>query len=189
MITNNDILDAIAALVARAFPGEPLYRDFTPTDFQRPSNLLELSGGTFRPNFSCGAVEVRPQVTLTTFVPVDPYHQQDTAELTRRQMLLVGLFLAGYVKVKDRAPHVLDEGKLANGLDFASVSVTLSYTVDRPELMDLQRPPTMGALHIRQEVTTNGKTDQSSDLSHVFHVGQQCDSPGQQGHSGPHRAR
>ena len=27
--------------------------------------------------------------------------------------LLMGLFLPGYVKVKDRAPHVLDEGKLA----------------------------------------------------------------------------
>ena len=99
MITNNDILDAIATMVEGAFPGEPLYRDFAPTDFQRPSNLLELTGGTFSPNFSCGTVELRPQVTLTTFVKVDPYHQQDTVELIRRQMLLVGLFLPGYVKV------------------------------------------------------------------------------------------
>lgn len=156
MITNNDILDAIAALVEGAFPGEPLYRDFTPTDFQRPSNLLELSGGMFYPNFSCGTVELRPQVTLTTFVKVDPYHQQNTAELTRRQMLLVGLFLPGYVRVKDRAPHVLDEGKLANGLDFASVTIPISYTLSRDEFMELQQHPDMGALHIRQEVTTYG---------------------------------
>ena len=117
MITNNDILDAIAALVEKAFPGEPVYRDFTPADFQRPSNLVELSGGTFFPNLTCGAVELRPQVTLTTFTKTAPYHQQDTSELTRRQMLLMGLFLTEYVKVKDRAAHTLDEGKLTNGLD------------------------------------------------------------------------
>ncbi len=156
MITNNDILDAIAALVEKAFPGEPVYRDFTPADFQRPSNLVELSGGTFFPNLTCGAVELRPQVTLTTFTKTDPYHQQDTSELTRRQMLLMGLFLPGYVKVKDRAPHVLDEGKLANGLDFAAVTVTFSYVLGREEFMELQRLPDMGTLYIRQEVTTYG---------------------------------
>ena len=156
MITNNDILDAIAALVEKAFPGEPVYRDFTPADFQRPSNLVELSVGTFFPNLTCGAVELRPQVTLTTFTKTDPYHQQDTSELTRRQMLLMGLFLPGYVKVKDRAPHVLDEGKLANGLDFAAVTVTFSYVLGREEFMELQRLPDMGTLYIRQEVTTYG---------------------------------
>ena len=133
-----------------------MYRDFTPADFQRPSNLVELSGGTFFPNLTCGAVELRPQVTLTTFTKTDPYHQQDTSELTRRQMLLMGLFLPGYVKVKDRAPHVLDEGKLANGLDFAAVTVTFSYVLGREEFMELQRLPDMGTLYIRQEVTTYG---------------------------------
>lgn len=156
MITNNDIADAIAALVERAFPGEMLYRDFTPTGFQRPSNLLELSGGKFYPNFSCGAVELRPQFTLTTFVAVDAYHQQDDRSLTRRQMILLGLFLPGYIRVKDRAPHVLDRGELNNGLDYASVTVTLSYTLDREEFMELQQLPEMGELQIRQEVTTYG---------------------------------
>ena len=156
MITNNDIADAIAALVEGAFPGEPLYRDYTPTGFQRPSNLLEISGGKFYPNAGCGAVELRPQFTLTTFVEVDPYHQQDDQELTRRQMTLLGLFLPGYVKVRDRAPRVLDEGEMENGLDFAAVTVTLSYTLDRREFMEIQQAPDMGRLHIRQEVSTNG---------------------------------
>ena len=156
MITNNDILDAIGLLVAKAFPGEPVYRDYTPAGFQRPSSLLELSGGKFYPNASCGSVELRPQVTLTTFAEVDPYHQQDDQELTRRQMILLGLFLPGYVKVKDRAPHVLDEGEMENGPDYAAVTVTLSYTLSRQEFMELQRMPDMGTLHIRQEVTTSG---------------------------------
>lgn len=156
MITNNDIADAVAALVAEKFPGEPVYRDYTPTGFQRPSNLVEISGGKLYPNFGCGTVELRPQITLTTFTEVDPYHQQDDQELTRRQMTLLGLFLPGYVKVKDRAPHVLDEGEMENGLDFAAVTVTLSYTLGRQEFMEIQQAPDMGTLHIRQEVTTHG---------------------------------
>lgn len=156
MITNNDIADAIAALVEKAFPGEPVYRDYAPTGFQRPSNLVEISGGKFYPNFGCGNVELRPKLTLTTFVEVDPYHQQDDMELTRRQMKLLGLFLPGYVKVEDRAPHVLDEGEMNNGLDLAAVTVTLSYILSREEFMELQQLPEMGTLHIRQEVTTHG---------------------------------
>lgn len=156
MITNNDIADAVEALVKKAFPGGPVYRDYTPTDFQRPSNLVEISGGKFYPNASCGSVELRPQLTLTTFVEVDPYHQQDDQELTRRQMILLGLFLPGYVKVKDRAPHVLDEGEMENGLDFAAITVTLSYTLSRQEFMEIQQLPDMGTLHIKQEVTTSG---------------------------------
>lgn len=156
MITNNDIADAIAGLVEKAFPGEPVYRDYVPTGFQRPSNLVEISGGKFYPNFGCGQVELRPQFTLTTFVEVDAYHQQNDMELTRRQMKLLGLFLPGYVKVKDRAPHVLDEGEMENGPDFAALTVTLSYVLDRQEFMEIQRLPDMLELHLRQEVNTYG---------------------------------
>ena len=156
MITNNDIKDAIAALVKGAFPGEPVYLDFTPAGFQRPSNLVEISGGKFYPNAACGAVELRPKFTLTTFVEADQYHQQDTGELTRRQMTLLGLFLPGYIKVKDRAPHVLDEGEMESGLDFAAVTVTLSYILDRSEFMELQQAGDMATLHLRTEVTTHG---------------------------------
>lgn len=156
MITNNDIKDAVAALVVEKFPGEPVYRDYTPADFQRPSNLLEISGGKIYPNFSCGSVELRPKITLTTFVNVDPYHQQDGDELTRRQMILLGLFLPGYIRVGDRAPHVLDEGEMENGPDFAAITVTLSYILDRNEFMELQQAENMATLHIRQEVTTHG---------------------------------
>ncbi len=156
MLTINDIADAIEELVKGAFPGEPVYRDYTPTGFQRPSTLVEPSGGKYYPNFGCGSVELRPQFRLTTFAEVDAYHQQENPELTRRQMLLLGLFLPGYIKVGDRAPHVLDEGEMENGLDYAAVTITLSYTLDRQEFMEIQRLPEMGTLHIRQEVTTSG---------------------------------
>ena len=121
MITNNDIADAVAKLMEEAFPGEKLYRDFVPTGFERPSNLLQLLDGKAHPNFSCGMVEIRPRFMLSTFVPVDPYDHGDAMELTRRQMLLLGLFLPGYVRVKDRAPHVLDEILMESDLDAASI--------------------------------------------------------------------
>lgn len=156
MITNNDIADAIAGLVEKAFPGEPVYRDYAPTGFQRPSNLVEISGGKFYPSFGCGQVEIQPKFTLTTFAEVDSYHQSDDMALTRRLMKLMGLFLPGYVKVKDRAPHVLDEGEMENGLDFAALTVTLSYVLDRQEFMEIQQLPDMLELHLRQEVNTYG---------------------------------
>jgi len=156
MITNNDIADAIAALVEEVFPGEKLYRDFVPTGFERPSNLLQLLDGKAYPNFSCGSVELRPRFMLSTFVPVDPYDHGETMELVRRQMILMGLFLPGYIKVKDRAPHVLDEMEFENDLDAASVIVPFSYTLSRQEFMEIQQLPDMGQLHLRQEVTTYG---------------------------------
>lgn len=156
MLTNNDIAEAIATLVEKAFPGELLYREYTPVDFQRPSNLVEISGGKFYPNFGCGSVELRPRVTLTTFTKTDPYHRQESPELTRRQMTLLGLFLPGYIRVGDRAPHVLDEGVMENGLDFAAITVTLSYTLSREEFLELPQLPDMGTLHLRQEVISHG---------------------------------
>ena len=71
-------------------------------------------------------------------------------------MTLLGLLLPGYVKVKDRAPHVLDEGEMENGLDFAAITVTLSYILDRSEFMELRQAEDMATLHIRQEVITHG---------------------------------
>ena len=43
-----------------------------------------------------------------------------------------------------------------NGLDFASLTVTLSYTLSRQEFMALQQRPDMLELHLRQEVNTYG---------------------------------
>ncbi len=156
MITNNDILDAAAALVEAEFPGEPVYRSYQPVAYKRPSTLLEVAGGEAFPNFSCGVVEIRPRLTLTTFGETDAYDHADTAELIRRQMRLLGLFLPGYIKVKNRAPRVLDGIEMDNGLDYAAITVPLSYTLNREEFMDLEQAETAGDIHIRTEVTTDG---------------------------------
>lgn len=156
MITNNDIADAIAALIEKAFPGEPLYRGYAPHDYDAPSNLLQQVDWTAFPNFACGLVELRPSFTISTCTQTDAFDHADPQELTRRQMKLLGLFLPGYIKVKDRAPKVQDEIKLGNDLGEASVTVTLSYTLSRDEFMEIQQAQPMAHLHIRQEVTTHG---------------------------------
>ena len=44
MITPNEITAAVAGAVETLFPGEPVYVDLTPRNFDRPSDLVELTG-------------------------------------------------------------------------------------------------------------------------------------------------
>ena len=150
MVTPNDILDALEALVGEKFPGEPVYRDRTPSDFRRPSNLIVLEPYEGNANFGTGVVELRPVFTLTTFVEVDKYHHSHLAELHRRQMVLTGLFMPGYIRVADpadpkgkgRAPHVT-ELKLAGGYDYDTVTVTFSLTLSRADFLEAETAPMM----------------------------------------------
>lgn len=150
MVTPNDILDALEALVGEKFPGEPVYRDRTPSDFRRPSNLIVLEPYEGDANFGTGVVELRPVFTLTTFVEVDKYHHSHLAELHRRQMVLTGLFMPGYIRVADpadpkgkgRAPHVT-ELKLAGGYDYDTVTVTFSLTLSRADFLEAETAPMM----------------------------------------------
>lgn len=163
MVTPNDILEALAELAEETSPGEPVYRNLTPQGFTRPSTLIVLDQCEGDANFGTGVVELRPQFTLTTFVDVDEYHHSHLAELHRRQMALTGLFLPGYVRVKDpaepegrgRAPKVTAL-KLAGGYDYDTVTVTFSLTLSRKDFMDTEQRPVMETLHLRQEATTYG---------------------------------
>lgn len=163
MVAPNDILDTLEALVGEKFPGEPVYRERTPSGFQRPSTLIILEPFEGDANFGTGVVELRPVFTLTTFVEVDEYHHSHLRALHRRQMVLTGLFMPGYIRVKDpadpkgkgRAPHVT-ELKLAGGYDYDTVTVTFSLTLSRADFIEIEQRPTMETLHIREEVTTYG---------------------------------
>ena len=163
MVTPNDILDALEALVEEKFPGEPVYRERTPSGFQRPSTLIILEPFEGDANFGTGVVELRPVFTLTTLVEVDDYHHSHLRALHRRQMVLTGLFMPGYIRVKDpadpkgkgRAPKVT-ELKLAGGYDYDTVTVTFSLTLSRADFIEIEQRPTMETLHIREEVTTYG---------------------------------
>ena len=150
MVTPNDILDALEALVKEKFPGEPVYRDRTPMNFQRPSTLIIQEPYEGDANFGTGVVELRPVYTLTTFVEVDDSHHSHLRTLHQRQMVLAGLLLPGYIRVKDpmdpkgkgRAPKVI-EMKLAGGYDYDTVTATFSLTLSRADFMEAETAPMM----------------------------------------------
>lgn len=155
MLTPNDILDRLEELVRENFPGETVYRDLTPEDFERPSNLIVLDSCKGQINFGTKVVELWPVVTLTTFVLVDEYYHSHLAALHLRQMTLTGLFLPGYIKVGDRAPHV-DEVSLDGGFDYDTVTATLRYTLSRSDFESMPQLPKMEQLHLNEEVRTYG---------------------------------
>ena len=161
-ITPNDILERLKELVQEKFPGEDVHLNLCPKNFTRPCTLIEQTGCTVNVGFGCQTVELRPTVRLTTFVAVDNYHHSHMADLHLRQMILLGLFLPGYIKVKDRAVKVGQGDRddeliqLDGGWDYDTVTVPLVYTLDRGDFEDIPQRPEMGELHIRQEVTTYG---------------------------------
>lgn len=150
MVTPNDILDALEALVREKFPEEEVYRERVPSGFQRPSTLIILEPFEGDANFGTSVVELRPVFTLTTFVEVDEYHHSHLRALHQRQLVLAGMFMPGYIRVKDpddphgkgRAPHVT-ELKLAGGYDYDTVTVTFSLTLSRADFMEAETAPMM----------------------------------------------
>lgn len=162
MVTLNDILEQLKKLVREKFPGEDVHLNLCPQGFTRPCTLIELDGCTGNVGHGCQSVELRPTVRLTTFVEVDEYHRSHLVALHLRQMTLLGLFLPGCIRVKDRAVKVGQGGRedeliqLDGGWDYDTVTVPLVYTLDRADFEDIQQQPMAGELHIRQEVKTHG---------------------------------
>lgn len=148
-ITPAMILDAIRQRVAETFPGETIYDNITPEDFQRPCNLLELVKIDLDP-LSMGhtAVSVRYQYKITTFCEVDKVHDSHLPTLDMRGMMLLGAFSTGFVKVGDRAPKVTALSADTSQYDAVDVMLTLSLTVDRIDF----NPEAL--LPIMQDLTT-----------------------------------
>ena len=147
MLTPSDIQARIVELVKAAFPGEDLHEGLCPEGFARPCNLVVLDKVEIDPQVSAYLAELSCTFTLTTFVPVDDYHHSHLAELDLRQMRLASLFMPGYIKAGDRAPKVSGL-KLAGGYDYNTVTVTLAYTVDKREYMDIATAPIASELRV-----------------------------------------
>lgn len=155
MVTPNDIADRLEALVAEKFPGETIYRELIPNNFQRPCTLIVQEPWQADAGYGTGMVTLHPVYTLTTFVEVDKYYHSHLAALHQRQMVLLGLFLPGCVRVGNRAPKV-EKLELAGGYDFDTVTATLCLTLSRKDFEEIETLPVMEQLHLTQEVKTYG---------------------------------
>lgn len=140
-----DVSEAIAARLKEAFPGETVYTDLAPRDFQRPSNMVELAGVGMDPlSHGQSGVELLYKFKITTFSTVDEVHASHLPVLDLRAMLVLGAFAAGYVQVKDRAPKVRSMEADTSLFDCVPVTLTLALTLDRadfvgPELYELMQ--------------------------------------------------
>ncbi|WP_455581199.1 hypothetical protein [Dysosmobacter sp.] len=148
-ITPDIISEALRQRVEETFPGEAIYENLMPEDFQRPSNLLELVKIELDPlSMGQGTVLLRYQYKITTFSEVDKVHDSHLPTLDLRAMLLLGAFASGYVKVGDRAPKVSSLTANTSLYDAAEVMLTLTLPVDRSDFA----PETL--LPVMQELTT-----------------------------------
>lgn len=155
MVTPCDIADCLETMLRAVFPGEDVHRELTPSNFERPCNLIVQEECEGDVAMGSNVVELRPTFMLTTFVEADEYHHSHLKDLHARQMKIVGLFLPGYIKVGNRAPKVVGM-LLGGGYDFDTVKVTFSYALDRNDFIETPQLPTISQLHLSEEVTTYG---------------------------------
>lgn len=145
MIQIADITAAIAAKIKETFPGETVYTDLVPRDFQRPCNMVELIGVGLDPlTYGLSGVDMLYQYQITTLSTVDEVHASHLPVLDLRAMLVLGAFGSGYIRVKDRAPKVRSMEADTSLFDCAVVTLTLALTLDRadfvgPELYELMQ--------------------------------------------------
>lgn len=140
-----DITAAVAERIEEAFPGEAVYTDLTPRDFERPCNMVELASLGMDPlSYGQSGAELLYKVKVTTFSAVDEVHASHLPVLDLRAMLVLGAFGSGYIRVKDRAPKVRSVEADTSFFDCVPVTLTLALTLDRadfvgPELYELMK--------------------------------------------------
>lgn len=133
-MNTEQLMDEVQAVIAAAFPGEPIFVDRLPKDFKRPSFALELQKEEFT-DLNISLVRKMVTVLVTGFVEVNAYYDSSREELNRRQDRLMELFAGPSLRVSDRHPTVsANKGKGAP--DFCEVQVTFSWSDTRPGYHD-----------------------------------------------------
>ncbi len=141
---------AIVERLAETFPGEPVYEDVTPRDFERPSNMVELAAISLDPqSMGRAVVSIQYKYKITTFCTVDEVHDSHLPTLDLRAMMILGAFAQGYLKAADRALKVAALAADTSLYDSAEVTLTLSLTVDRAEFSSEELRPIMQDLTVR----------------------------------------
>lgn len=151
MITPNDIIDRLEEEVNRVLPGQTVYKNLTPTNFERPSVEIECEGATVEV-VNGGCARFRFQMLLRSFVTVDERHFSQFQALYQNMMLLLGIFVPAFLKVKDRALHLAGTPSGAVNLDYAEVKAHLTLTLSADEFRAAVQYPLMQEFYENIEI-------------------------------------
>lgn len=149
MITPQMMMDSIVKRLKEAFPDEPVYENLTPEEFDRPSNMVELDGITV---LSSGAhvIHLAFQYRIVTFCKTDQLGDSHLPTLDLRAMTIIAAFSDGYLNVGDRAPKISGMKADTKSYDYAEVTFSLEFGVDRKDFRPQDILPLMEVVHINQ---------------------------------------
>lgn len=138
-MTYQDLMEAIAAKVAKLWPARMLYRDFCPADFQRPSSFLYVVDASYT-DANRYLVNWNFEAELTLYSETDSYTVESTEALRMDQLAVLNAFADPNIQVGDRS-IMLQTAAEAPGPGEAYVKFTAQWTDQRPGFVDEDTAP------------------------------------------------
>lgn len=100
-MTDQKLMEAIAAKLAELWPDRMLYRDFCPADFKRPSGFLYVTNAGWT-DANLWMVQWTMEAELTLYAATDVYTAESTEALRRDQLAVLQAFGGPSLQVGDR---------------------------------------------------------------------------------------
>ena len=138
-MTYQDLMEAIAARIAKLWPDRMLYRDFCPADHKRPSGFLYVTNAGYE-DANIFLVQWTFEAELTLYAATDAYSAESTEQLRADQLAVLGAFGGPAIQVEDRSV-MLTVGTLSPGPGEAYVTFSASWMDGRPVAPDPDDPP------------------------------------------------
>ena len=138
-MTYQDLMEAIAARIAKLWPDRMLYRDFCPADHKRPSGFLYVTNAGYE-DANLFLVQWTFEAELTLYAATDAYSAESTEQLRPDQLAVLGAFGGPALQVGDRSV-ILTVGAPSPGPGEAYVTFSASWMDARPVFPDPDDPP------------------------------------------------
>ena len=138
-MTYIDLMETIAGMISKLWPKRMLYRDFCPTDFQRPSGFLYVTNAGFN-DINIGLVKWNFEAELTLYAETDSYTVESTEALRMDQLAVLNAFADPNIQVGNRS-IMLKTSAEAPGPGEAYVKFTAQWTDQRPGFVDEDTAP------------------------------------------------
>lgn len=139
----NTVIQAVKGRLEALWPGETVYEDRLPSDFTRPSSLLECGAVDIR-DVNIGLIRTDLTIRITCFAAVDEYYDSSRAQLNERLDRCLGIFSGGALSVEKRYLTASAVSGVTE-VDYAQATIRLFWTDMRPGYLDPESPGTPGS--------------------------------------------